>query len=208
MKFKNNTGGQSKIGYAVKIDTNDRLSFVYATASDTQILGIITESVPYRAMCEIATSGTTLVYVSGNVVRGDTIRSRKASDGISNGMCAVARSTDTNYVKIGYATASGNGLVSVSLGIEYLASIGGSSASDAFETVSKNLKSYPYVITYAGSDIDFITYTLPSGTIVKTFGYTLGVLTSLTLSGDTPSGINLIKTLHYTGSDLTSVSYA
>ena len=80
--------------------------------------------------------------------------------------------------------------------------------SNSFETVSKNLKGYPYVITYSGSDINYITYTTPTGTIVKTFGYSLGVLTSLTLSGATPSGVSLTKALHYTGSDLTSVSYS
>jgi hypothetical protein len=208
MKLKNNTGGVSKIGYAVKIDPNDKLSFIYATASDTQILGIITESVPYRSLCEVATSGTALVFVSANVVRGDVIRNRKSSDGISNGQCAVAKSTDTSYVKIGYATTSGRGLVSVSLGFEYLSSTSVGSLSETYETVSKNIKGYPYVITYAGSDIDFITYTTPSGTIVKTFNYTGSDLTSLVLSGDTPSGINLTKTLHYTGSDLTSVSYS
>lgn len=81
--------------------------------------------------------------------------------------------------------------------------------SEAFETVSKNLKGYPYVISYGGDDIDYITYDIGGGMeIVKTFNYTLGVLTSLVLSGDTPSGIDLTKTLHYTGDDLTSVTYS
>jgi hypothetical protein len=80
--------------------------------------------------------------------------------------------------------------------------------SNEFESISKNLKSYPYVITYIGSDIDYITYITDTGTIIKTFNYTLSVLTSLVLSGDTPSGIELTKTLHYSGSDLTSVTYS
>jgi len=84
-----------------------------------------------------------------------------------------------------------------------------SGLSEAFETVSKNLKSYPYVITYNGDDIDYITYDLGGSLeIVKTFNYTLGVLTSLVLSGDTPSGISLTKTFGFTGDDLTSVTYS
>jgi hypothetical protein len=78
-----------------------------------------------------------------------------------------------------------------------------------FESVSKNLNSCPYVITYDGDDIDYITYDIGGGdSIVKTFNYTLGVLTSLVLSGDTPSGIDLTKTFGFTGDDLTSVTYS
>jgi hypothetical protein len=88
-------------------------------------------------------------------------------------------------------------------------SVTGSGLSETFETVSKNLKNYPYVITYDGDDIDFITYDLGGGDeIIKTFNYTLGVLTSLVLSGDTPYGITLIKTFGFTGEDLTSVVYS
>lgn len=87
-------------------------------------------------------------------------------------------------------------------------STGSSGIGEEFETVSKNLKSYPYVITYGVDGIDTITYDLGGGlSVVKTFNYTLSVLTSIVLSGDTPSGIELTKTLNYTGVDLTSVSY-
>jgi hypothetical protein len=84
-----------------------------------------------------------------------------------------------------------------------------SSLSEQFETVSKNLKSYPYNLTYGVDGIDTIVYDLGGGlSITKTFNYTLGVLTSIVLSGDTPSGIELTKTLIYTGVDLTNVSYS
>lgn len=84
-----------------------------------------------------------------------------------------------------------------------------SGSSESFETVSKNLKNYPYVITYDGDDIDYITFDLGSSLeIIKTFNYTLGILTSIVLSGDTPDGIDLTKTFHYTGEDLTSVTYS
>jgi hypothetical protein len=84
-----------------------------------------------------------------------------------------------------------------------------SGSGEEFETVSKNLKSYPYVITYDGNDIDYITYNLGGGdSIVKTFNYTLSVLTSVVLSGDTPSGMELTKTLIYTGDNLTGIEYS
>lgn len=81
--------------------------------------------------------------------------------------------------------------------------------SEAFETVSKNLKSYPYTLTYGVDGIDTIVYDLGGGlSITKTFNYTLGVLTSIVLLGDTPSGIELTKTFGYIGVDLTSVLYS
>ena len=81
--------------------------------------------------------------------------------------------------------------------------------AEAFETVSKNLKSYPYILNYGVDGIDTIVYDLSGGlSITKTFTYAAGILTTITLSGDTPSGIDLIKTLSYTGIDLTSVAYS
>jgi len=81
--------------------------------------------------------------------------------------------------------------------------------SNTFESVSKNLNSYPYVITYSGADINYITYTLGGGlTIVKTFNYTSGDITSIVLSGSTPSGISLTKTLAYSGGNVSSITYS
>jgi len=81
--------------------------------------------------------------------------------------------------------------------------------AEEFETVSKNLKSYPYDITYDIDDnIDFIEYDTGSGLITKTFGYTSGDVTTITLSGSTPGGIDLIKTFTYSSGQLTSVAYS
>lgn len=80
--------------------------------------------------------------------------------------------------------------------------------SNTYETVSKNLKAYPATINYSGTDITSIVYTLPSGTITKTLNFTGDQLTSITLSGSTPTGINLTKTLSYTGDNLTGISYS
>lgn len=77
-----------------------------------------------------------------------------------------------------------------------------------FESISKNLKSYPYTFNKTGDVLDSITYTLPSGTITKTFNRTGTVLNTVVLSGSTPSGIDLTKTFNRTGSVLTSITYA
>lgn len=80
--------------------------------------------------------------------------------------------------------------------------------TETFETVSKNLKAYPYTISYSGGNIDYITYNLGGGLeIVKTFGYTSGDVTSVTLSGDTPAGIDLTKTISYSGGNIDIINY-
>lgn len=93
------------------------------------------------------------------------------------------------------------------LGYPVISATGG--LSESFETVSKNLKAYPYTITYASGDIDIIVYDLGGGMqITKTFGYTSGDVTSITLSGDTPNGIDLIKTISYVGGAVDNVVYS
>lgn len=78
----------------------------------------------------------------------------------------------------------------------------------SFETVSKNLKAWDYTLSYTGDSLTSITYTSGAETITKTLGYAGDQLTTITLSGDTPSGIELVKTLTYTGDSLTGVAYA
>lgn len=78
-----------------------------------------------------------------------------------------------------------------------------------FESVSKNLKSYPYELNYTGDNLTSIVYDLGGGlTITKTLAYTGDNLTTITLSGSVPSGADTVKTLLYTGDDLTDVSYS
>lgn len=78
-----------------------------------------------------------------------------------------------------------------------------------FETVSKNLRQYNYTLAYTAGVLEKITYVVPSiGDITKTLNYTSGVLTSVVLSGSTPSGISLTKTLTYTSGVLTSITYS
>jgi hypothetical protein len=85
----------------------------------------------------------------------------------------------------------------------------GESWQETFESVSKNLKSKPYALTYTGGVLTSIVYTLGGGLfITKTLGYTGSNLTTIVLSGDTPSGITLTKTLTYTGGVLTGIAYS
>lgn len=74
-----------------------------------------------------------------------------------------------------------------------------------FETVSANLPSADATLNYNGSgDIASIVY---STGITKTFNYTGTDITSIVLSGSTPSGISLTKTLTYSSGDVTGIAY-
>ncbi len=86
----------------------------------------------------------------------------------------------------------------------------GGGLSSSFETVSKNLVAYPYEISYTvDGDVDFITYDLGGGlSIVKTFNYTSGDITSVVLSVNTPVGIDLTKTFSYVDGNVDSVIYS
>jgi len=124
MKLINNTKGTSKIGHAVIVDPRNPQSFIYAPADSTNVLGVISESKPYRELCEIATSGVAQVYVSGNTQKGSIIRSRKSNETVSAGACKVVSSSDTSYMKIGTALEAGRGLVKCQILIQYFGGAG------------------------------------------------------------------------------------
>jgi hypothetical protein len=102
----------------------------------------------------------------------------------------------TNIKTINSESLLGSGNIDISGGTE-----------NSFETVSKNLKSYPYVLNYNSGELSSIVYTIGGDSITKTFNYSSGVLNSIVLSGDTPSGIDLTKTLNYSSGVLIGVSY-
>lgn len=78
--------------------------------------------------------------------------------------------------------------------------------SESFETVSSNLSAYNSTLNYNGSgDVTSIVY---SNGVTKTFNYTGTDITSIVLSGSTPSGITLTKTLTYTDGDVTGIAYS
>lgn len=81
----------------------------------------------------------------------------------------------------------------------------GSGLESSFETVSANLPSSDSTLNYNGSgDITSIVY---SNGVTKTFNYTGTDITSIVLSGSTPSGISLTKTLTYSSGDVTGIAY-
>lgn len=85
----------------------------------------------------------------------------------------------------------------------------GSGGVEYFESTSKNLKSYPATISYSDGKVSAVEYDLGAGqAITKTLSYSGGFLTTVTLSGDTPSGIDLIKNLVYTDGALVGFSYS
>lgn len=103
-------------------------------------------------------------------------------EGIKTSRGGLSRATaDTLYTPIGVAIES------------------------SFETVSSNLSNYDNTLNYNGSgDITDIVY---SNGVTKTFNYTGADITSIVLSGSTPNGIELIKTLTYTNGDVTGITY-
>ena len=82
---------------------------------------------------------------------------------------------------------------------------GGGGVAETFETVSKNLPAAGATIAYAGGEIDTITY---SNGVVKTFSYGVDGLSTVVLSGSTPGGIDLTKTLTYSAGQLSGFTYS
>jgi hypothetical protein len=76
-----------------------------------------------------------------------------------------------------------------------------------FETVSKNIKQYPYSFNFSGSQLQSIVYDLGSGQqITKTFNYTGSLLTSISMAGDSEY-LPITKNFVYSGNRLVSVNY-
>tara|TARA_R110000737_G_scaffold244448_1_gene255337 strand:+ start:2556 stop:3176 length:621 start_codon:yes stop_codon:yes gene_type:complete len=77
----------------------------------------------------------------------------------------------------------------------------------AYETISKNLDSWDAILSYTLGNLIAITYSDGIFTIIKTFNYTVGDLTSIVLSGDTPLQIDLTKTFTYSSGDIIGWAY-
>jgi hypothetical protein len=89
-----------------------------------------------------------------------------------------------------------NGAWSVSSG-------GGGGGGSTFESISKNLNSLDFELTYSGGNLSQVVY---ENGVVKTFNYTGGNLTSVVLS-NLPGGLTMTKVLSYTNNELAEVSY-
>lgn len=129
--LKNNTGATSTIGKIVALDPNDNGAFVYLSANASKAIGVVTESVPYRKPCKIATQGEKArVLITGNVVKDNIIRSVKTGDPVSLGTGVIAKTGDAPYLQVGTTISSGRGLVSCILNLNYISVLNSSNAED------------------------------------------------------------------------------
>jgi hypothetical protein len=136
--------------------------------------------------------------------------STNSIDYIGNGGTLTNSVVVTNTTQ-STSTTTGALVVSGGVGVGGNLWVGGDNGNivkTSYETVNKNLRSFPAAFNYSGTNIASIVYTTPSGSITKTFNYTGSTLTSIVLSGDTPQGIALTKTLNYTNELLSSVGYS
>lgn len=83
----------------------------------------------------------------------------------------------------------------------------GVSYKESFESISKNIRTWDFIVEYNLGLLTKIKYTKGSLIIDKSFNYTSGKITSIVLSGDTPSGIQLTKAIGYTSGKVSSISY-
>lgn len=82
-------------------------------------------------------------------------------------------------------------------------------AKTTFESLSKNIKSYPYALVRTGSTITSVQYTTPSTDIItKTLNYTSGKISSISITGIPLANVVYTKTLAYSGADITGASYS
>ena len=171
--LKNNTKSVSKIGYVVSLDPNDRNAFVYVSAGAVKAIGVVTEAVAYRKPCKIATLGDTAkVFVAGNVVKGNILRTVKSIDRASLGTAVIAGTADAPYLRIGEALNSARGLVSCVLDFSYLQSDGLTITWD--DITGKPVDIYASIgidsepIFTAASYTEVSGATIASGTVVDT----------------------------------------
>jgi hypothetical protein len=121
MQLRSNIVGKTKIGYLVSADRLGR--FVYARAGGVPI-GVITESVSRGELCEIQTTGETLVYVHDRVGANETVRTPDTDEGVPAGS-TLPVGTKTSYTAVGQALENGKGLVRVSINLGSTLSVGG-----------------------------------------------------------------------------------
>jgi hypothetical protein len=76
---------------------------------------------------------------------------------------------------------------------------------ESFETVSKNLDSSNALYQYTDGNLSSITY---SNGVIKTFEYSQDSLVSVSLSGNTPQEITLVKTFTYIDDNLAFTNYS
>ncbi len=161
---------------------------------------------------EIVGNGTSF-NINHNFLTSDVqVQVYKVSDGVLSYPTIEITSISAVTVKFAQSipAASYKVIVHGTVPSNQINAYGSIAATETFESVSKNLKSYPYTVNYTDNILTSIEYTLPGNKyIVKMFEYTNSLLTSVSLSGDIPSGINTTKSLSYTVNNvLTGISYS
>lgn len=87
--------------------------------------------------------------------------------------------------------------------------LSGNYLSETFETINKNLKQYPYNLSYTGETLTGIRYNIsPSSFVNKTYTYTSGLLTNISISGMPLPSVSLNKSFTYSGEILTHITYS
>ena len=130
-------------------------------------------------------------------------------DGLEQTMSAFRSQLGKGYLHGGGDTVAAGTNVTIttdSHGRKVINATGG--VSETFESVLRNIKSYDCTVNYSSNKISTIVYTTGTGTITETVNYSGDVITSIVLSGDTPSGIDLTKSFNYTGTNITSFTYS
>jgi len=106
--LKNGTKGTSQIGYLAKISDKD--GYFEVAGIDDDPIGVISQSVPPNADCEIITYGETLIYMHKRVRAGSYIRQQDNDDGAVKGTC-VPYVPKARVNVVAQALESGRGLV-------------------------------------------------------------------------------------------------
>lgn len=76
---------------------------------------------------------------------------------------------------------------------------------ESFETVAQNLDAADSVPTYTDGNLTKVVY---SNGITKTMAYVNDEVVTITLSGATPSGIDLVKTISYVDGEWAGSTYS
>ena len=126
------------------------------------------------------------VSTSGSYTNPEKLKITTIKSGDTAYIYSVNRDTTVVYYQLG---GSGSGV----------------GVAETFETVNNNLDASDATLTYTGSDLTSVVY---ANGITKTLAYSGGGLSTVTLSGSTPGGIDLVKTFTYSGGNLTAVTYS
>lgn len=161
-----------------------------------------------------ATSGTSLVVASGDGAKfpavpfSVTIWPTGTNPLTTNAEIATVTAISTDTLTIVRAQEDSTAR-SVVAGDQIAATITAKMLF-SFEDVAKNIASNPSTLAYnVDGTINTVTYDLGNSlSIVKTFAYSGGNLSTIVLSGSTPSGITLTKTFTYTSGDVTNIAYS